>query len=101
MVAAQHLAVFLVSSATLAPSGDVVGIHLVEFVNAGNALEGAIGAVTHAFLFGGLGLLGIHPVDSRLVKHTDIQQALILFATQYILKDALVVCYIGVGIEFM
>ena len=70
MVAAEHAAVRLVGGAALAPCGDVVGIHLGEFVDAGVVaafLQGAVGAVAHAFLLGGLGLLGIDLIYRRSV----------------------------------
>ena len=79
MVTAQHPAVALIGGAALAPRRHVVGIHLIEFVDAGavaTLLQDAVGAVAHAVLLGGLGLLGIDAGDGRLVKDTDVQQAL-------------------------
>ena len=75
MVAAQHLAVFLVTGAALAPCRDMVGIHLGEFIDAGAVaalLQGTVGAVAHALRLGRRGLLGIDAVDGRLVKHADV-----------------------------
>ena len=101
---AQHAAVRLICGSAFAPCRDVVGIHLGEFPDAGTVgavLQGAVGAVAHAFLLSLFGLFGIHPVDGCLVKHADVQQALVLFPTQDILKDTLVIGHKVVSIQFM
>ena len=79
----------------------MVGIHLAQFIDAGLTLQGTVGAVAHALCLGSLGLLGIDAVDGSLVKHADVQQALVLLAAQDVFKHALVVGHIGVGIQFM
>ena len=82
-------------------TNSVVHVISQNQVDAGFALEGAVGAVAHTFLLGCLCLLGIDAVDGRLVKNADVEQALILFAAQDVLKDALVVSDMGVGIQFV
>ena len=100
MVTAQHLAVFLVTGAALAPCRDMIGIHLGEFIDAGAVaafLQGTVGAVAHALCLGGLGLLGIDVVDRRLVKHADVQQDLVLFS--FIISKFIQYCNLSLSFE--
>ena len=91
MCLAQHLAVFYICAAALAPCGHMVGIHFFQFPNAAGILvvaNGAVGAIANALGLCLIGLLLIHFAHGWLVEQTDIQELCILTATKHILKHA-------------
>ena len=91
MCLAQHLAVFYICAAALAPCGYMVGIHFFQFPDAAGILvmtDGAVGAIANALGLCLIGLLLIYFAHGWLVEQTDIQELCILTATKHILKHA-------------
>ncbi len=94
MGAAQHLAVVNRCRAAVTPGAHMVGIHLAQFPEAcvvGIMADCTQWAVADSGTLSRFGLLAVYLFLCRLVKDTHIQQASVVFATQYVLEDAFAV----------
>lgn len=82
---AEHLAIVGIGRASLAPSGDVVGVHLVQFVNAFGvvvAAERAVRAVGDAVRLRRPGLQIVDILFHDTVEDPNLQEILMLAAIE-------------------